>query len=202
MLILYSAPGLTVAASGIRDTGPAELDRIASALSPEYAFSLNKKNKKAADESLSGALLLLDVLSFLRLSPSKVVRGEMGKPFFESGGPCFSISHDGNAVICAVSAENTGIDLMHLPVRFDSSRRCAVAKRFFTKEEYLQVSAAESEGDGGALFASLWTLREAVSKRAGGALGEMLGRPLPAVDRDHRFEFSLAGEKYTAVCVI
>ena len=202
MLVLYSGPGFELAADGIRQVTDADIARVSRLLSPGYAKTLVRKNRRSTDESVSAAILLLDMLSLRGTEPSEVIRGEHGKPFFRSSGPSFSLSHDRGAVICALSDAPLGADLMALPVRFGSDRQLAVARRFFTPEEAAKIEKASGQAGAEQLFAEFWTGREAVSKRAGGALGDWLGKPLPSDAELHRFVFRLSGDLYlSSVCV-
>lgn len=202
MRILYSGPRFELAADGVRQVTDGDIARVSRCLSPGYAKTLVRKNRRSTDESVSAALLLLDMLSVRGREPSEVIRGEQGKPFFRSSGLSFSLSHDGGAVICALSDAQVGADLMALPVRFGADRQLAVARRFFTPEEAAELERASGTPGSEQLFAEFWTEREAVSKRAGGALGDWLGKPLPKDAEFYRFVFRLAGNSYlSSVCL-
>lgn len=202
MLLLSSSDRFMLAADAVRHTCSGDVARIAAELSPGYASSLAKKNPGSADESVCAALLLLDMLAVRGFSPSQVLRGKNGKPRFASGGPEFSLSHDGGAVICAISDSPVGVDVMALSGRPGRDRQAAVAARFFTPEESGRVSGAASREEQDAVFAGIWTSREAAAKRAGGVLGDYLVRPLPVDAEFFRFEFRLAGKRYAAaVCL-
>ncbi|MCQ2426971.1 MAG: 4'-phosphopantetheinyl transferase superfamily protein [Clostridia bacterium] len=199
MLLLYSDPELLIVSDSVRMVGEEDYQRISRLMSAEYSDSLRRRHIPSANESVCGALLLAEATLMFGSSCAKVTRGASGKPAYVSGTPCFSISHDNNAVICAVSTKNVGMDLMALPVRFGPETRRRVAARFFTEAE-AELVVKSPDSDGGRTFARLWTAREAASKHAGGPLGEMLGCELPNVGKYLHFDFTLSGEKYTACC--
>ncbi len=89
--------------------------------------------------------------------------GPHGKPFLE-GGPFFSISHTKGLALCAVEDWDTGID---------TERRREfpphLQERVFTIAER---ETAASSPDPGAMFTTLWTLKESYMKYTGMGLAE------------------------------
>lgn len=153
----------------------AALYRIALLFGEDYAASLNKKNPRARDDSLAGALLLADMAEALGVS-GRVIRNDCEKPYFEQGGAHFSISHDGGFAVCALSIESdVGVDLTRLPHRLDADTRRRLAARCFTPDEAKAVSKADDEE----LFALLWARRESVGKLEGGGVTPFFAKPIP-----------------------
>ena len=89
-------------------------------------------------------------------APQDIVirREENGKPIADEG--CFSISHSGSFVVCAVSDKPVGVDVERLrkpPLR--------VAQRYFTEEEQKLLQEDDSQ------FWRIWTGKEALCKLSG-----------------------------------
>ena len=142
----------------------------------EYAASLNKKNSRAAADSLAGALLLADMLSALGLGGGRILRNSCGKPYFADRELSFSISHDGGMAVCALSdACEVGVDLMAMPPKIVSDKRLRLAERCFTASEAADiVSCGDDE-----LFARSWTMREAIGKLIGSGVTPFFGKEIP-----------------------
>lgn len=154
--------------------------RVARLLGEVYAGTLIKKEPRSREESLAGACLLLDMLELYGITPSEVARNECGKPYFTDGAlPRFSISHDGGAVLCALSpAGEVGADIMALPCRRSREQLVGITRRWFGEDE---IYACETAGeDTEVVFSGIFTRREAYSKYAGGALTGALRRDLPS----------------------
>lgn len=126
-----------------------------------------EKLKRKADQnrSIAAETLLRFAVKDMSFTTDFSFRyGKNGKPYFVSGVPEFSLSHSGNAVMCAVS---------DLPVGCDTEQICPlrqnVASRFFTAEEYRALcDAPESERQ--ELFYRFWTLKESYMKYTGAGL--------------------------------
>ena len=84
-----------------------------------------------------------------------------GKPaLLDRSAPCFSLSHSGQWILCAVGDAPLGVDI-ELP-------RCtmAMAQRFFHPQEVLAVKAMPQPEQAGALC-RLWVAKEAFLKAEG-----------------------------------
>ena len=89
----------------------------------------------------------------------KIKKG--GKPYFESGGIYFSISHSKNIAVCAVSESEIGIDIE----RLDKEREyLSLAERYFIKSEYEKIKESENIKE---TFVKYWTAKEAYIKYTG-----------------------------------
>lgn len=87
------------------------------------------------------------------------VYNEFGKPSFSDLPIHFSLSHCKDAVVCAVSDHNIGIDVENIvPYNYD------IARRICTEEE-LEILAQSMDKD--ADLIKLWTVKEAISKYEG-----------------------------------
>lgn len=92
-------------------------------------------------------------------APQEIViyREESGKPYAAEG--CFSISHSGECVVCAVSDKAVGVDVERIrPIRL------RVAQRYLTEEEQEWMQEDELR------FWQIWTGKEALCKRTGEGL--------------------------------
>ena len=90
---------------------------------------------------------------------------DAGKPYLV-GAPdfCFSFSHTDGAIAAAVSPTSVGADIE----RIRPTPR-GVAARFFTPEEQVFCAASDAH------FFEVWTRKEALAKRSGAPLAEVLG---------------------------
>ena len=100
----------------------------------------------------------------------ELVYNEFGKPSFSNLPIHFSLSHCKDAVACAVSDHNIGIDVESI-VSYNSD----VARRVCTAAEFEML---EQSKDKDLEFIKLWTIKEAISKYEG------MGLSLPFADID------------------
>ena len=119
--------------------------------------------------SLGAWLLLEHALGDAGLSAGELCLGAHGKPCLASRPAlCFSLSHSGERVLCAVSDAAIGCDVeLRRPVD------PALARRFFHPDEAAALDALPASKREEAFF-RLWTLKESVLK----ATGDGLTRPL------------------------
>ena len=137
---------------------------------------LRSEDTAALTESAAGRLLLVRALGdYLGRAPSaEELAGQSksanGKPFFPAY-PDFhyNISHSGDYVVCAYSAQPIGIDIQQIP---DKARRVSsIAGHFFSDRE---VAALQDLPDFEMrrLFTRFWTSRESYIKLTGRGLAE------------------------------
>ena len=85
-----------------------------------------------------------------------------GKPALKNfSGLHFNLSHSGDCAFIALCDQEIGVDIEH---HSDKSDLLAIAKRFFTEDEYLYVCNQE---DRLVSFYTIWTLKEAYVKALG-----------------------------------
>ncbi len=136
-------------------------EKLLGFLSEARLDKLRKSNNKMA---CAGVELLLYYA--LRGKPCYSY-AKNGKPQFLDSHMHFSLSHSENLVACAVSLSPVGVDIQKERPYVD-----AVARRVFSEEEYAFLQGCENKEKA---FCSLWAKKEAVAKRTGGGIGEMLG---------------------------
>ncbi len=88
----------------------------------------------------------------------------------------FNISHSGDWIVCGISNTPIGVD-----VEKGVNETMSIAKRFFTKEEYIYINSQLRCNQHDA-FCKIWTLKESYIK----CVGKGLSIPLDSF----RFEFS------------
>lgn len=95
--------------------------------------------------------------------------GEQGKPYFEELPVCFSLSHSGDYVLCAVDSAEVGADIQwKKPGAIEP-----VAGRFFSKQEWENAfSLPEAERE--TYLYLLWTRKEAYGKLTGKGVTDCL----------------------------
>ena len=118
--------------------------------------------------SLGVELLLIRALKTLeepRL-PLEIYVRPGGKPRLREG-PCFSLSHSGELVFCAISDAELGCDVQKIPEEEPSQR---MLERCLCERE--RGLYAES-GNRRELFTVLWSLKESYAKMNGAGLGQL-----------------------------
>ncbi|MGN0411589.1 MAG: 4'-phosphopantetheinyl transferase family protein [Lachnospiraceae bacterium] len=160
-----------------------------SVLPPERRQKIERcsvQNKKK--QSMGAGILLYKLCQMLQekygLSKEEVQMGSFtnGKPVFaKNTGASFSLSHTDDCVALAFilpAERQTDQNIYHIGVDVEQVKACrpAVAKRFFTAEEYdfIQNSSAGEKQD--EIFFQIWTGKEAVIKKSGEGLRLPLNR--------------------------
>lgn len=137
---------------------------------------LRSEDTAGLTESAAGRLLLARALGdYLGRTPSaEELAGQSksanGKPFFPAY-PDFhyNISHSGDYVVCAYSAQPIGIDIQQIP---DKARRAAsIAGHFFSDREAAALQDLP-DFEMRRLFTRFWTSRESYIKLTGRGLAE------------------------------
>lgn len=170
---------------------------------PEELLSLYRREKLSRQtnglvrrQSLLSELLLRHALreSGLVLPAALELRtGEYGKPYLADGSFFFSLSHSGNAVLCAVGERELGADIQ-LRTPFNE----AMLHRFFAPEERDFVLAASDRDEA---YTEIWTEKESYIKAAGRgftlplASFSVLDRAIAA-----RLRHGTAGDCHVSVC--
>lgn len=128
--------------------------------------------------------LLIKKISYEKLNiPMNEIRisyNPYGKPYLDNIRFFkFNISHSCNYVVIAVSKNRIGIDIEKI-----KKKDMAIAKRFFTNNEYKYILSQATENDKAIAFYKIWTLKESYVK----AVGKGLKIPL------NSFEFTMEDE--------
>lgn len=118
------------------------------------------KNRDKYRQSLGAELLLIKALKALGGAepPLDIRPGPGGKPRLEEG-PCFSLSHSGEMLLCALSDRAVGADVQRL-----TPYRPELARRFFTAKECAWLDGQKRPGEA---FSLLWSLKESYAKMLG-----------------------------------
>lgn len=126
---------------------------------------LRYKNEKDRKRTVLGEYLARKAVSALLDVDEKSIRfdrDENGKPFVLGLDAEFSVSHSGDAVVCAVCKEKIGIDVELLrPINL------RVTKIACTESEKDFIFSAESEEEQRERFFRIWTAKEAYFKWLG-----------------------------------
>ena len=94
--------------------------------------------------------------------------GAQGKPRFKGSGVFFNLSHSGEYVVCALALYEVGCDVEQItPINLN------IARRFFFRSEYDDITAQTTQEARNDLFFRYWTLKESFMKVTG------LGMKLP-----------------------
>lgn len=148
---------------------PRLFDKFMGYLAPQKQLKVRKlRHMKDKRRSIIGDMLIRKMLcNHLQCKNEALVfdTNPYGKPYLaKEQGVKFNLSHAGDWVVAAVSSLEVGIDVEQIkPIEMD------IAKRFFTKDEYLELMTV-NEKDRIILFYKLWTLKESYVKMIGKGL--------------------------------
>ncbi len=137
----------------------------------------------------SGACGVLNPLKTAPASKWQVAKGPHGKPYLPNVNLEYNVSHSGLLWVCAVSENPVGIDIQEIKEKDYE----AIAKRFFTREEFHYTELWGSDG-----FFDLWVRKEAFVKYLGkgfSAAGGFGGFSLLDEKGDLKAEASLGEDK-------
>jgi 4'-phosphopantetheinyl transferase len=144
-------------------------DHLLRLLPPASVEKINRYVRPVdTQRSLMGELMVRTILGRrLQVAGNSLVidYSDKGKPHLKHHpGIHFNISHSGQWVVCAISAQPVGID-----VEVIRPYKLKIAKRFFSPEEYGNLmNKDENERIG--YFFELWTLKESYLKALGKGL--------------------------------
>ena len=147
---------------------PLDAPEMLDGIWPERREKALRQRESLKRKQSAGASSLLKWVLRQRGFESKALRyGDKGKPFVE--GICFSLSHSGDMVICAVGDKPVGCDIERT-----AQARKKVAERFFAPEEieYLRRFSGDTLDRE---FFRLWTMKESYIKMTGEGLKLPLG---------------------------
>lgn len=130
---------------------------------------LKVKNKEAQIRSLAGQLLIRSIIhNDLNIPNTDIMfsKNEYGKPYLENNPDFhFNISHSQNQIVCVSSCNCVGIDIQHIElISLD------LARKFFTKQEYLHLINLYPYRKRLEAFYDIWTLKESFIKAVGKGL--------------------------------
>lgn len=119
----------------------------------------------------AGQYLLQHALGRDVYEQAQFAAGEHGKPYMVDSSLYYNISHSGSYVVLVIGNTELGVDLQ----RKEGKRLEALAKRFFTIEEWQALCACETDEAREALFFYIWCRKEAYGKYLGvGLSGDVL----------------------------
>ena len=145
---------------------------------PQSRIDKISRYKQDADKkrSLAAMALLINAAKYYGITNFDIVEESNGKPHFVKGTDLqFNLSHSGEKVMCTIDTHPVGCDIQEM-----GEIKLAVAKRFFSQEEYELISSLNSKEEKKEMFYRLWTLKEAYIK----ATGEGLSRELNSFSFD------------------
>ncbi len=153
------------------DVNPLRDEALFSAAYEKVTEERRKKTDRIHAEggkrlSLGVELLLLHGLSELGAGDVRFRYGENGKPYLDGAEELyFNLSHSGETAVCAIAPCEVGCDVERI-----RTRELAVARRFFTPEEYEAVVSAGDDEARRKMFCRFWTLKESFLKVTGRGL--------------------------------
>lgn len=143
--------------------------RAWEAASPERREKTDRFRKEGDKRLSFGAeLLLRKALRDHGRGAQRIVYayGEGKKPYLPGAeGFFFNLSHAGEYVLCAVSDEDIGCDIEET-----ARDGMAIARRFFSREEFEMIEAQPSRKEQDEQFLRYWTLKESYVKCSGRGL--------------------------------
>ena len=121
------------------------------------------------EETLAGRGLLAELYAaYFPGEMPRILLSPEGKPYFDrSDAPYFSISHNGELVVCVLDSRGpVGVDVCQ--VRESSYLKYdALFRRMYGKEEQAYVMAADTDAEAARRFYEIWTRKEAAVKKTG-----------------------------------
>jgi len=146
-----------------------EFERIIKFLDKEKQDKLRRlKFFEDALRTLAGEIIIRNIVKRkYKINFEDIIfkKNINGKPYIDNLKDFqYNISHSGKWVVCAISDDLIGIDIEKI-----KQTNFKVAKRFFSKEEYEDLSNKNSEAKI-EYFYDLWTLKEAYLKAMGTGL--------------------------------
>jgi len=118
--------------------------------------------------SLGAELLLINALDDVGIDYEKaeIILGENGKPYLSGNGIYYNLSHSGNLAVCAVSAEEVGVDIEKIE-KVDLK----IAKRVLSASEMKEFEMLCNDEEKKRELIRLWTLKESYMKYKGAGFG-------------------------------
>lgn len=148
----------------ISDAAQNELDVWFDAMSEERKSEVMRimNEKKRISKIISDHLCRKAVSEFCGVSQEEIVfiKNNHGKPYAKNLPVYFSVSHSAEAVVCAVSDKEIGIDIEKIKP-FNPK----AAEKFATEKELEYIRSGKNG------FFEIWTLKEAYFKCIGTGLG-------------------------------
>ena len=183
--------------SFVSQTDKSELDEWFEEMSEEKKNAVLKLQKaETANQRIVADAVVRKALSEISgIKTDEIIfsANEFGKPYSKNADVQFSVSHSGDAVICAVSDNPVGIDIEKIrEVRF------GIAQRFATAQELEYI------GENTERFFEIWTLKEAYFKCIGTGLDSLVknisfkinGDKIECSEKGYKFEFIKTAEGY------
>lgn len=128
----------------------------------KYCTELSKHKKHHA----AGQYLLRCALGEAAYELAEFAKNEHGKPYIVGKPIHYNISHSGRYAVLVGAKSEVGVDVQERkPVRMD-----AMAKRFFSKEEWQAYAEADGEEARERVFFHIWCRKEAYGKYLGTGL--------------------------------
>lgn len=143
----------------------------------KYCTELSKHKKHHA----AGQFLLRWAIGNGAYEKVEFAKNEHGKPYIVGTPIHYNISHSGQ-IVALVTAENeVGVDVQEKK----TARMEAMARRFFSKEEWQAFLACDSEEEKKDLFYYIWCRKEAYGKYLGTGLNTEVLQTNVLVDLDN-----------------
>lgn len=128
----------------------------------KYCTELSRHKK----HHVAGQYLLRWALGDDTYKQAEFEKNEYGKPYIVGHPIHYNISHSGQYVVLVTANSEVGVDVQEKR----ETRREAIAKRFFAKEEWQVFSECNSEEERMDLFYNIWCRKEAYGKYLGTGL--------------------------------
>ena len=114
-----------------------------------------------------------------------------GKPYLQDG-PCFSLSHSGDLIVCAVDADEVGVDIERVS-KFAKTR---IARKILNPFEENAFAGISDTDEAAKYLAVKWTGKEAIAKLIGKGLGVAFSKFHEEDCFMHTFSFVSDGVSY------
>lgn len=143
----------------------------------EYCSETSKRKKHHA----AGLYLLRRTLGDEAYEKVHFAKNEHGKPYIVDTPIYYNISHSGQIVALVIAENEVGVDVQEKkPARME-----ALAKRYFSKEEWQVFAECKNEEEKKDLFYYIWCRKEAYGKYLGTGLNAEVLQTNVLVDFDN-----------------
>ncbi len=129
----------------------------------EYDENLSPKQKKQLEHDTAYKLLFDMLYEIFSISSPNILKNKNGKPYLESEGVHFSLSHTKGLAACVVADVPVGVDCERIVPKSDREIQ-KFANRFFVENE---ITLLKNGGFSPLDFFRIWTAKEATIKKLG-----------------------------------
>ena len=135
----------------------------------KYDENMSSKEHRELEHTVTYSLLKDMLMEHFGIDNPTILKTENGKPYIDTEGVHFSISHTCGLAACVVADTPVGVDCEVVATKAPYEIQ-KFAKRFFVENE---ISLLEKGGFSSLDFFKIWTGKEAVIKKLGSNMSDL-----------------------------